>query len=355
MPGPGDQQGYRVEKTSREMLADARSGRCLPSGAAAAGTQDSEYGGVHFSRQPRRPDSASGPGSKFSRSELQGAPQRRPAAPARRRHPEKHEARLISQPPRREENESLPGPRASSPPGRDWTTRGLRAGRRAASSLPTSPVRSAVRTQVRSPSSTPTPGATLHSPHSCPAATRPRGRAPGRVRLRRPGHSTDRAPRARSGGALRGPLPRPGRAAPAPLPTTPCLDRRRPAPATGASASRRSAVRNVEASPPPTPPLPGSALRRAQRPGPRRFCPATGPGNPSSDFRASVAALGGGGPATWCSSAALAAARARGGLGVERRAWKRRNTRSAAVVGLGRPRDGGRRAHGGERSPPGSK
>lgn len=109
----------------------------------------------------------------------------------------------------------------------------------------------------RGPSSTPTAGARQHSPRTCPAAPRPRGRAPGRVRLRRPGHSPDGGPRARSGGALRGPRPRPGRAAPAPLPRTSCLDRRRPAPATGASASRRSAVRNVEASPPRTPPLPG--------------------------------------------------------------------------------------------------
>lgn len=107
----------------------------------------------------------------------QGAQQRRPAAPARRR-PRRNTARGSSlRSTRWGKNGSLPGPRASSPPGRDGATRGLQAGRRAASSLLTQP--GSARRSHPSPGAPPPPQPPApDSTHRAPAPP-PRGPAAG--------------------------------------------------------------------------------------------------------------------------------------------------------------------------------
>lgn len=145
----------------------------------------------------------------------------------------------------------------------DCTTRGLPAGHLAPHDHLTSHTaqyRSDVRTQVLRPLLHP------NTTHRTPAPS-PRGptaRLQG-VRLRCPGHSPEGAPHARSRRRPPRPPTPPSRAAPAPLPTKPCLDHRRPAPTPGASESRGSAVRKVEASPTRAPPRPGVAAGTAQR------------------------------------------------------------------------------------------
>lgn len=136
-------------------------------------------------RRPQGPDSASGPGSKFSGSELARAlssDDRQPQPPPA---PGKTAAAPLSAPPAAG-GRSPPRPASLAATWTGLGHRGLQAGRPAR--LARSPARSAVRPESRGPSSTPAAGARPHSPRTCPAAPRSRGRAPGRVRLRRPGH-----------------------------------------------------------------------------------------------------------------------------------------------------------------------
>lgn len=196
-----------------------------------------------------------------------------------------------------------------------------------------SPVRPAVRTQVPGPLLHPNrrrqTALTAHLPRR-PAAPRPGSRAsqapPSRALSRRwPSRPLRRRP------------PRPPTPPRPSSPRPPAQDVLPRPPEAGTRhggigvppqrRTQRGGFTSANASPP------GTAPRRAQRPGPPRLCPDPGPGNPSPDFRACVAALGGGGPATWCSSAALAAARAR--CGWARRGGREKWRKTTSRVGRG--------------------
>lgn len=272
-------------------------GPCARTGAS--GTKDSQQRNTLQYKNLKEFDSASEPGSRFSWLRAQqGAKQRhqptagihgvgmaRPSAPLTR-------GRI---------NSSLsPEPRRHLEG--DCTTRGLQAGHLRGTTTSFLTQLSTAPTFAPSPEAPPPPRpprARHHSPHTCPVATRSCGQAPGRVRIRRP----EDAPHARS-------RRRPPRPPTPPRPSNPSPSDHDALPSpleagthrgvfgvTRERGPQRAGFTCASSFPPggrsghrATPrPYRGCAQRRAPE-----IPPPTLP-----DFRASVAALGGGGPATW--------------------------------------------------------